>query len=200
MTTQLEVLNHVLSVVGEDPVSSANSTHPTAQTITNTINRVNKQFQLRGWWFNKEYALTINPDTQGQIILPSNTMKVDPTDTASALIKRGGKLYDPINHTYEINASVIVNLTLLLPIEELPESAGTYIMHKAAYDFYFNDDGDEEKSNRLLGEVNLAWAAVQSEQLQVKNINAKNRPAAAQLRAGIRQGGPSYNPTYPGGR
>ena len=200
MTTQLEVLNHVLSVVGEDPVSSADSYHPTAQTATNTIKRVSKQFQTRGWWFNKDLALTLSPNISGEVIVPSNTLKVDPVDTTSNLVWRGTRLYDPVNHTFIISAPVVVNIIVQLDIEELPEVAAALLMHKAAYDFYVNDDGDEIKARFLLVEVQNAWTALSAQQLQMSNVNAKSRPASVALKSGIHQYGASFNPNYIGGR
>lgn len=199
MTTQLEVLNHVIGVVGETAVSSVSSNHPTAQSALKTIQRVSKQFQLRGWWFNREYNLELSPDSNQEVIVPLTTLKVDPVDTSSPYVWRGRKLYDPSAHTYKINAVVKVNITLQLATEDMPEAAAMYLMHKAAYDFYVADDGDEAKAKMLLMEVNTAWAALNAQQLQMSNVNAKLRPVTAYLRAGIRQTGGSYNPTYPGG-
>lgn len=199
MTTQLEVLNHVIGVVGETPVSNVNSTHPTAQSALLTIQRVSKQFQLRGWWFNREEGLVLSPTTGGEIILPSTTLKVDPTDTSSKLVWRGNRLYDSKNHTYNIGQSVTVNMSILLPTNELPEVAAMYLMHKSAYDFYVADDGDEMKSKALLYESDKAYADVKAQQLQMSNVNALERPVAAYLRAGIRQYGGGFNPNIPGG-
>lgn len=200
MTTQLEVLNHVIGVVGESPVSNVNSQHPTAQSALLTITRVSKQFQLRGWWFNREESLILTPNVGGEVIVPSTTLKVDPIDTSSKLVWRGNRLYDSRNHTYIIDESVTVNLNLLLPTNELPEVAAMYLMHKSAYDFYVAEDGDADKAKALLYESDKAYAEVRSHQLQMSNVNAKNRPVTAYLRSGIHQnGGGGYNPTYPGG-
>ena len=199
MTTQLEVLNHVIGVVGETPVSNVNSQHPTAQSALLTITRVSKQFQLRGWWFNREERLTLSPSVGGEIVIPSTTLKIDPVDTSSKLVWRGTRLYDSLNHTYNIGTSVMVNMNLLLPTNELPEVAAMYLMHKSAYDFYVADDGDPEKAQALLFESDKAYADVKAQQIQMSNVNAKLRPVTAYLRAGLRQFGGSYNPTYPGG-
>ena len=199
MTTQLEVLNHVIGVVGETPVSNVNSTHPTAQSALLTINRVSKEFQLRGWWFNREEDLTLNPNIAGEVIVPSNTLKIDPLDTSSKLVWRGNRLYDSINHTFNIGVPVRVNLNVQLLTNELPEVAAMHLMHLSAYDFYVADDGDEEKAKALLYKSQLAEAALKAQQLQMSNVNAKNRPVTAYLRAGLHQFGGSYNPTYPGG-
>jgi len=187
MTASLDVLNHVLSVVGETPVSSPDSQHPTAQTATNTINRVNKRMQLRGWWFNRDINLILSPNLAGEIIIPATTLKVDPVDTRSRLVKRGTRLYDPINHTFAINDSVAVNIVTQLDIDDLPDAAVQYLSDKSAYDFYVNDDGDELKAKLLLMEVQSSWAALTAQQLQMSNVNAKNRPSTAWLLNGIQR-------------
>lgn len=200
MTTTLDVLNHMLNVIGEDPVTTEDSDHPSALSAMVELNRVTKELQTRGWWFNTEYGLNLSPNENGQIIIPSTTLYIDPTDSSSKLVRRGGKLYDPINHTFNIGKSVPVDVVLLLPVEDLPEVAAMYLMHACAYDFYVNDDGDETKSNRLETRMNKAWANLQSEELKVTNLNANNRPAAARLRYRMRQQGASYDPRLPGGR
>lgn len=190
----------MLNVIGEQPVTTASSDHPSVLSALVQLNRVKKELQVKGWWFNTEYDLKLTPNELGQIIIPSGTLYIDPVDLASRLVRRGGKLYDPVNHTFIINASVYVNAVLLLPIEDLPESAAFYVMHKAAYDYYVNDDGDAEKSSRLEKQVTDSWAVLKQEQLRVDNINAMNRPAVANLRYRMRQQSGSYNPTWPGGR
>jgi hypothetical protein len=199
MTTQLEVLNHVIGVVGETPVSSVSSTHPTAQSALLTIQRVSKEFQLRGWWFNREECLVLSPTITGEIVVPSTTLKVDPTDSRSKLVWRGTRLYDSLNHTYNIGEAVTVNLNLLLPTNELPEVAAMYLMHKAAYEFYVADDGDADKAKALLFAEQRAEAALKAQQLQMSNVNAMNRPVTAYLKAGIGQFGGGTNPNIPGG-
>jgi len=202
MTASLDVLNHVLSVVGETPVSNPDSQHPTAQTATNTINRVNKRMQLRGWWFNRDLNLILSPNLAGEIILPASTIKVDPVDSKSRLVWRGNRLYDPVNHTFAINDTVAVNIVTLLAVDDLPDAAVQYLSDKAAYDFYVNDDGDETKSKLLLFEVQASWAALTAQQLQMSNVNAKNRPTVAAIRQGIGQygaGRTNGNPDIIGG-
>lgn len=200
MTTTLDVLNHMLNVIGESPVSTVSSDHPSVLAAMVELNRVKREMQTRGWWFNTEYNLKLIPNEAGQVLIPTDTLYIDPVDPFSHLVRRGGKLYDPVNHTFILDQSVPVNAVLLLPVEDLPESAAMYVMHKAAYDFYVNDDGDETKSNRLERQVDRAWAVLQQEELKVSNVNAKNRPQVAQLRYRMRQHGVNYDPRWPGGR
>lgn len=200
MTTTLDVLNHMLNVIGESPVSTETSDHPSVLAAMVELERVRKETQSRGYWFNTEYNLKLLPNDLGQILIPSDTLFIDPVDPYAHLVRRGGKLYDPINHTFVINRPIYVNAVLLLDMADLPETAAIYVMHQAAYDFYVNDDGDEAKSTRLERRVGQAWAKLQSEELKVTKVNAKNRPAAAQLRYRMRQQGVNYDPRWPGGR
>lgn len=200
MTTTLDVLNHMLNVIGESPVSTASSDHPSVLAAMVQLNRVRREAQTRGWWFNTEYGLKLTPTDTGHILVPADTLYLYPHAPYEHLVKRGGKLYDPNAHTFIMTDPVYVDAVLLLPIEDLPESSALYIMHKAAYDFYVNDDGDETKSNRLEKQVDRAWATLQSEELKMYRTNAKRRPQTALLRHRMRQGGMSYDPTIPGGR
>lgn len=197
MTTKLDILNHMLNVIGETPVTSADSNHPSALSATITLNRVDKEVQSRGWWFNTEYALTLLPNGSGEIVLPQNTLSVDPTSITSKLVRRGSRLYDPVTHSYNIGVSVAVDCILQLPIEDLPETAATYILHRSAYDFYVNDDGDETKSNRLEKEMSKAWAALQKEYLQVSNVDALDRQAVVELQYRLQRPLGSYHGKLP---
>ena len=102
MTTTLDVLNHMLNVIGGSPVSSPTSDHPSVLSAMVQLNRVRREMQTRGWWFNTEYNLKLTPNELGQLILPTNTLFIDPVDPFSHLVRRGGKLYDPVSHTFLI--------------------------------------------------------------------------------------------------
>lgn len=201
MTTKLEVINHVLNTVGEDPVSSPTSNHPSAAAARVTIDRLSKELQIRGWWYNKEYDLTLLPDGDGNIILPSNTLRAIITDPTSRLIWRGSKLYDPVNHTFNIGTSVVIDVVVQLDMEDMPESAATYLKHKAAHEFYVNDDGDRDKATELEKRVMFAWAEFYAEHLRMLKLGIGTNPSVAEMRRGTMQrGGGSTNPNWPGGR
>lgn len=201
MTTKLEVMNHMLSVVGEAPVTSASSNHPSALAASVELDKIAKEFQTRGWWFNREFAFPLTPEfSTGFVILPSNTLNVTPCNRTSALVQRGTKLYDPINHTFNIADTVYADIIVQLDIEDLPEAAAAYLKAKCALDFYVNDNGDQEKIKDLAFEVGRTWAEIQSAELKNAKINSSNRPITAYLRYRMHQQGARTNPTWPGGR
>lgn len=201
MTTSLEVLNTCLRAVGERPVTDYLSLHPTALSARQTIQDVNNEFQSRGWWFNKEYNLTLQPLVgSGDIIVPAETLEVKPQGAYSYLVRRNNKLYDPVNHTYHISAAVTVTITILLPIEDLPQPAGNYLKALARYRWAVEEELPEERINRYDREVLLAKTLLMNEEFKQLDINSSYRPVSAYLKQHMQPyGNLQYDPTYPGG-
>lgn len=199
MPQKLDILNHVLSVIAEDPVSAVDSTLPTAQTIVASMDRLDRTTQSTAWWFNQDFNLLLNPIISGEILIPDDTLRITlPLD--SAVVQRGKKLYDPVNHTFVFTAGIRADIVYKLDLDDTPEIYSNYIMHKTAYNFYVNDDGDETKSDRLYKEAMDAWTMLYRENLRQLNINVVKRPQVSLLLSGLRQQGDSLNPSVIGGR
>lgn len=201
-TTRLSIINAMLGANGVDPVSTEDSTDPDVNSCLPVLESADRDIQSRGWWCNQEYNLPLVPDTAGEILLPSNVLRVDPVDRSSWLVRRGNKLYDPQNHTFKISTTVYVNMVVQLPISDLPDSLGSYLEAYAVHRFYVKDDGDTDKASALLKERNIAFSLAYREHIANLNLNARDRPAVARLIGGVRFGGGigTYNPKYPGGR
>lgn len=146
-TSELEVINLMLSVIGESPVNTAEDTGIVDAVIAKKIlTQALRDVQVIGWHWNTEIEYPITPSfPEGFIYLPGNTLKVDTAgvDEGLDLVQRGNRLYDRKNHTYEIKQTVRVDLVLLLPFEELPEVARQYIAIRAARQFQERTVGSE---------------------------------------------------------
>ena len=199
MSTTLDILNHVLSCISEDPVDTADSTLPSAQNIRRDMDRLDKEMQQRGWWFNTDYSLALSPDLAGNIILPDAMLRLTVPLTAS-YVQRGQKLYDPMEHTYIFTASVTVDIVSQLPIDDTPVEYTTYLQQKLAYDYYVKEDGDEGKANRLYREAMDAWAFLVRENLRQLRVTAINRPQVLKLLGGMQQQRGSMDSSLIGGR
>lgn len=182
MTTELEIINAMLAANGEAPVTAEDSTDPAAIQARNALARVSRTVQARGWWFNKEPEITLShsPST-GEVILASNTLSVDPVDQSLELVQRGTRLYDRKNNTYNIGTSVVCNLVLQLPIDQLPENAAAYIMAKAVKTHYRDDDGDKDKIMSLTNDENEAFAYLQRENLAATGSNNLYSPRGLEV-------------------
>lgn len=138
-TTELEAVNLMLDTIGESPVSTLEDVGVVdAVTAYRILGQASRQTQLIGWHWNTEPDYPITPSyPAGEIILPPNTLKVDTIGEFADLdlVQRGTRLYDRVNHTYEINKTVKVEIVLFLPFGELPEAARNYIAIRASRQF-----------------------------------------------------------------
>lgn len=187
MFTKLDVVNSCLGSVGENPVTNAESNHPSVIAVRAVFDRVTKSLQSRGWWYNNEEALTLSQDIDGYIIVPSNTLKADPTDPTEKYIQRGTKMYDPENHTFIIGRDLIIDLMVQLDIEDCPHSMADWILKQCTYEFYRNDDGDRDKAQSLMADAHIAEIQVKKEHLAASDINSNSRPISQLLMSRIKK-------------
>jgi len=180
MTTRLEIINSMLAVNGEAPVSSTNSTDPAAIQASNLLNRIDTRVQSRGWYFNRE-DITLSPNLTGEVVLPQNTLSADPVDSQSQYVKRGSRLYDRGNNTYIISKDVRCTVVLQLDIEDLPEAASAFIEAKAVREYYRNEDGDAGTVRDLREDENESFAYLQRDNLANEDVNIRQSPMGLQL-------------------
>jgi len=184
---KLDAINQMLLSIGQNPVTSLSSNHPAVLAAVAIFNRVNKKIQGQGWWFNTDYNLTLsyNPTT-GEIILPANTLGVDPVDTTSGLVQRGNKLYDRLLTTFNVGEDVIVNIKQLLEFEDIPENAASYIAAQASYEFHRDKVGDRVKMQELKEDIHATMIEVKKDDINFNNIKLSDNPSVKNLLGGMR--------------
>lgn len=155
-TSELEAVNLMLSVIGESPVNSLTDIGVAdAATAYKILSYSSREVQLVGWHWNTEENFPISPNSDGFLMLPPNTLKVDTSGLSCHLdlVQRGQRLYDRYNHTYEFTDPVRVEIVLMLDFDELPEAARSYITIRAARQF----------QERVLGSATLQAFTAQDE-------------------------------------
>lgn len=207
MGTKLNIVNAMLSAVGEGEQNTLATLHPSVLKAVNFIDGNNEQFQNRGWWFNKDYNLKLLPNTEGFIQVPANCLAFAITGNSLATssqeakeryVVRGNRVYDTKENTYVMPGYVVADITTMLPVELLPSAAFTYLKKMCIAEFYLDDDGDLGKADRLDQKAKEAWLQLKTEELRSTGVNVNDRPAVQALT--YRQGGYSINPRWPGGR
>lgn len=185
--TRLEALNTVLDAIGTYPVTSYESSHPDAVRAKQHLSRFNTEIQSRGWWFNQEVDLLLSVvDISNKILLPSNTLTVNPVDQRQAYVRRGNYLYDTVNHTFEFGGPVAVNLVSELEFVDLPISVQNYVARSAALEFAIVREGDQQKISKLETAMYTARSQAFSDELKNGNYNVFNSGAPARVIAGFR--------------
>lgn len=138
-TTLLDAVNVLLNAARVGAVQSLNAAdiNEDAADAKLALDDVAREVQLRGYEFNTERAAVLDPNLAGEIVLPLNVLKVRTSRyySGNRLVQRGPRLYDPKKRTFNIGASVTVDLTLALEFQDLPATARTYITAVAARRF-----------------------------------------------------------------
>ena len=164
----LEAVNSLLASIGEAPVNSIGVGLSESRLAQLTLDRVSRNVQKRGWYFNTE-TMTLYPDTNDEVQLPNNTLSVD-TDSRR-YVQRYGRLYDLHSNTYKFPQSVRVQLVLALEWDALPETVRAYITAKACMRFQAETVGSAQVDAELAREASLAYAELQEEEMEAGNYN-----------------------------
>ena len=113
----LDAVNACLSGIGQASTDTLDDGSADTDMAVNVINRVSRQMQSQGWWFNKEANWVLKPEPfAGRIPTPVNALSVvnEKHNRYRQLAIRGGFLYDVDQHTYDLTsmADASGNLTL----------------------------------------------------------------------------------------
>ncbi len=173
MTTELNAVNTMLSGIGEPPVTTLDGqTNADAAIAQNILLEINREIQTMGWHFNTQFDVEFQPNTDGEIVLPTNVVRIDidprvrsgTPDMVSNLTdnrditQRGTKLFNKTKNTFVFEKNVKVTVVYLLEFTELPEAARRYITVKAARVFQDRMVGSQKHHNFTRGDEIRALA------------------------------------------
>ena len=154
--TELSAVNSILGAIGQSPVTSLGNYQTTVNTTTggveetitsfenpeiaiiyNLLKEANKDVQAEGWSFNREWHVALDPDGNGNILIPSNVLQIDQHDDAvkrtKDVVRRDGKLYDRVNHTDVFTETTLYfDIVYLYTFNDLPEVFKRYITSLAS--------------------------------------------------------------------
>lgn len=137
VSTELDAVNQILSSVGQAPVTTLDLQNPEVAIVLNTLREVNKQVQSEGWIFNTERDYTLTPDSvTKEIVYPTNALAMD-TDVNTQnveldTVRRNGKLYDRMHHTFQFEKELKANIVWLFDFTDVPPAIQQYITARAA--------------------------------------------------------------------
>lgn len=150
MTTQLQAINQMLTGIGQAPVVSLEIANPEIATAVSILRAVNREVQGEGWHFNTEVKYPFTPDTNGEIVIPSNVLQLSDNKYENVqkyqTVIRDGKLYDKISHSYTFptDSSILCDVVWLFNFEDLPQVFQDYITQRATRIFAASVVGSKE--------------------------------------------------------
>ena len=163
-STELDAVNQILSSVGQAPVTTLDLQNPEVSIVLNTLREVNKQVQAEGWIYNTEREYELVPDsTSKEILYPSNMLQIDTNVEAHRneydVVRRNGKLYDRLHHTYEFTENVKADVVWLFDFTDIPPAIQAYITARAARMCAVKMVGDRELQALLQEQEMMTRAA-----------------------------------------
>ncbi len=158
-TQELPAINQILASVGQAPVTTLDTTNPDIAIAYDTLLQVSREVQSEGWTFNKEYDYPMLPNTDNEILIPSNMLQIDLHEREQNykeydVVRRDGKLYDRVDHTNkwtsgEMKCDVVWHfdwVDLPIPIQDyITARASTFVI------------------DRIVGDAQLHQVALQKE-------------------------------------
>jgi len=136
LDTELSAVNSILGSIGQSPVTNLNFTNPEIEFIYNLLKESNVEVQSEGWVYNREDHYPFTPDANGNIFVPANVLRMDVCEEEvyrrTDVVKRDGKLYNKVEHTYEFKEPIDMNVVWLFPFEDLPQPFKRLIVAKAS--------------------------------------------------------------------
>jgi len=183
--TQLSVVNDMLALLSESPLNSLEEDHDLVPACLAALRNASFREQSKSWWFNQE-LVTLSPDAgTGNIMLPIDTIKVDPVNGSLNFVARGRRLYKPYAPANEdrlvFTQDVQVELVRMLDFEDLPLTAQLFISASAKLQFQTNYDGDAPAISMLQQEYKDAYITLNAEHIRNRDVNLIRRPTTANL-------------------
>lgn len=173
LTNLLTAVNIVLRMAGLPRVNTL-SDDSEVVTIRDLLYETSLAHQTKGWYWNT-ITTTIQPDVNGEIVLPSNTIRADPTSVLeNHLVQRGLRLYDPQRMTKNIGKPVSVTIVQHLDFDEVPEVFRRYITVRSGQLFQQEFVGSPQLDAFNQGLVEEAWNDMQADDTDRSDYNFFN--------------------------
>ena len=143
-TKRLGAINTMLTSIGELPVKNEGDLAGLndASIAAEILDNVSRAVQSRGWIFNTDLDVTMKPNNERKIPIPSDIIRVDTTtrirERDEDIVERGNFLYDRKRNTpfFDEGSTVKVDQIRLLKFTDLPEPARRYITIRASRIFH----------------------------------------------------------------
>ena len=144
--SDLSSVNSILAAIGQAPISriyqkegsNFNYINPEIALIHQLLVEVDKDVQNEGWVFNTEWNYPLLPDSEGCVLIPANVLRMDISEGQvfrdTDPVKRGNKLYDRYNHTYNfpLDKKIHFDIVWKWDFDELPSVFQRYITLRAS--------------------------------------------------------------------
>jgi len=188
LMTELEAVNKILAVAGDSPVQTLEDDYVQAKLARQILTRASRKVQSKGWWFNEEECVKLNPDSNGFIYLGTNIIKMIALKDYGDIIQRGNRVYNRGERTYVFSTAISADIVLALNWDELPQTVREYISDVACTQYNNDYYGDDTIKQKLAENESLSLLAVRSDDTEARDVNMMDNSTAAKIAFRHRRG------------
>lgn len=169
--TELDAVNTLLTTIGEAPINTLDggeTLSPDAQIARDILRRASRTIQSEGWPWNTDIRLELVPNTDGEILIPFNAIRINVDEDEysherkGTIVQRGRRLYDRYKNTFKIDRTIYADVAVLLPFEDLIDPMRDLITYRAAR--LFQDSIQSDNALHAYTNEEMAFARAQVEQ------------------------------------
>ncbi len=172
--SELEAVNEILSSIGSSPVDTLDeSLDVDVINAKRLLEATSREIQSRGWYFNTEDSVTLQPDTDSNMVPCPENYLVFYSD-GYQLVRQSGYFFDIASRTSEFPNGLTVTLIRYLQFDELPEVFRKYITVRTARLFQMRFLGAQELDVSLQFAESEAYSAIVDFDLKTGNYNIYN--------------------------
>ena len=143
--TKLAAVNTIISNIGQAPVTTLETGNPLVEMAEQILDEISRSVQSEGWVFNIEFHYPFGRDGNKFIRIPTNVLALDTAKHhKNRATIRNNQLYDKVNHTFEWDDDMELDVIWLFSFEELPEAFKNYITIRSANVFAGRSIGSTE--------------------------------------------------------
>ena len=176
-TSELEAVNIMLSIIGEQPVNTLEGSYTEALLARTALHTASRAVQKLSLQCNSEEDYPLVPTVEGYYMVPPNCLKIQVSQYGLDVVWRGDKLYDRYEHTYVFTTtSMDVDLTFFLPFTSLPEAVRFYITIQAGRRFAEDVIGSSDIANFTEDDEHSALVAMLSDEADTDDSSLLYNP------------------------
>ena len=110
--------------------------NPEVSFVYHLLQECSTDVQNEGWVFNREENYKLTPNSKKNFEIPDNVLRMDVSEgqiyRCTDVVRRDGKLYDKVHHSYEFDNPVYFDIVWKFDYEDLPSVFKRYITFKAS--------------------------------------------------------------------
>lgn len=161
MYKKIDLVKACMRAIGNEQAVDLDNPDVDEDIAISTVEEAIVDVLSYGWWFNTETNWKLSPDSKGYINIPDTIIDLRTYRCSRDvdLIKRGGKLYDKTNHTFDMtnnlqnDGTIDLDMLMVLEITDCPIVAQQYMRESAVNKYLIDMEADalkvEASNNRL---------------------------------------------------